>query len=433
MSYTPTKVPSILFINTKAAEHEPPPTDAFGVRCRKYRRQMGRLLHRMSESGCALLQHEAEQMRHCGLLLDVQQTQAGPFAERTFCGRPACIFCGNRSGRISSNYVQFGINFHRSMGNELFFVTTSYPPMVGDDVAKYFNMAQSVHRQFIQILADSFDPDWHVDFEVTESPSGLRIHAHYIFATPINCPAPRKKAARRVALSAVEALFPSGQPLTIRRVFNAIRVAGVSAICNLFPEAAAKLAVASIRRRVVNIRKLRSDARTPGRVAGYVTKAMPCGLTVKQLGSVSMETLARLLGAIRPQGSLRTRKMSQSKAGSWFSRRPATESIARPRRKIPTPKAKPEIRHDALLKLVDDFLSDRQLPAHRLQWFADVGDVLAVALTNDRDSRGLALRFKLMAMRRVQRPLPHPIDYQGPSASFVPRGFSSAAMPICSS
>lgn len=433
MSYTPTKVPSYLFMNTKAAEHEPPPADAFGVRCRKYRRQMGRLLHRMSESGCTLLQNEAEHMRRCGLLLDVQQTHVGSFVERTVCGRPACIFCGNRSGRISSNYIQFGIDFHRGMGNELFFVTTSYPPIVGEDVAKYFDKAQSVHRQFIQILSDSFDPDWHVDFEITESPTGLRIHAHYLIATPINCPPPRKTAARRVALSAVEAFFPSGQPLTMRRVLKGIRAAGARAISSVFPDAAAVLANKDVLRRVVNIRKLRRDAQTPGKVSGYVSKAMPCGLTVKQLGSVSMETLARLLGAIRPQGSHRARKMSQSRAGSWFSRRPATESVARPRRKIPTPKAKPEVRHDALVKLVDDFLADRQLPAHRLQWFADVGDVLAGALTNDRDSRGLALCFKMMAVRRVQQPLPCPEHYQGPSPSLLPSGFSSGAIAGCPS
>ncbi|MCC6151803.1 MAG: hypothetical protein IT461_16250 [Planctomycetes bacterium] len=409
-------------MNTKAAEHEPPPTDSFGVRCRKYKWIQQRLIHLMSESGCALLQHEADHMRTCGVLVDVTQTQAGTFAERTSCNRPACVCCGNRGGRISSNYIQLGIEFHRSFGNELFLVTTSYPPMARENAAGYFDMVRSAHRHFVQILADNFDPDWHVEFEVTESPTGLRLHAHYVIATPVNCPAPRKKSARRVAFSAIEAFCGSGQPLTIRRVINAIRSAGLNAICKLFPEAAAKLADASIRHKIVNIRRLRSDSRTPGRVAGYICKALPCGMTVKQLGSVSMDTLEELLGAIKPEGARRARKMSQSKAGSWFSRRPATSPLTRPRRKIPSPKAKPELRHAELLKLVDDFLSDQPLPASKIQWFENVGDVLAEALTNDGDGRGLDLCFKLMALRRVQQPSPAQVGCNVPLVTFSPRG-----------
>lgn len=64
MSYPPKKQSSKdLFIDAKAADTEPPPVDSHGARCRKYRHQMRRLLHLMSKSGIALLQHEGEQMR----------------------------------------------------------------------------------------------------------------------------------------------------------------------------------------------------------------------------------------------------------------------------------------------------------------------------------------------------------------------------------
>lgn len=75
----------------------------------------------------------------------------------------------------------------------MFLVTLSFPPMADIDAAKYFDMAWSAHRKFVQILADNFDPDWHAEIEATEAPDGLRFHAHYVLATHINCPAPRKK------------------------------------------------------------------------------------------------------------------------------------------------------------------------------------------------------------------------------------------------
>lgn len=415
--------------------------DPLGTLARNNYFPRGAVVSMLRSGGTSLLRQEADRIETCATLIGVVTTPSCPVVTRAACGSVLCPVCGARPGATRATALQRGLTHYYEAGVPQFFVTLSLPPADCPEDARL--NAVTIFSRFVAALCEVYDIDWSRSVELGLYGMQFTSHIHAVIA--VRSDVPRRCCRQRSCC--LPPGFPSPpvhrSPIDRTVVENLFHAIAEELLERQFPGSRAANQDAVRVQKFCDVQPVVPKKGSMRALAGYMTKALRCGLSADHLRDASAAQLNTLLAAAKKPGADRAWRLNQSAVNSAYSRKqpkrrrksrmPSAAGEPHPLRRKRPSRDKRAIAA-ATRKKIDDALSGRMSFAERQHLARTEGKALEVALKNDRDPRVFHFWWAVSRHapdRTVLPPYPPPLRFALPGESYpiTPQSPPSLGLP----